>query len=374
MVNYQIIDFSSDDAFARLARLNMQAGLANLSLALEREGLSPQVSAIFWPEFSITRNRDRWAEGFAYGALIVWQPTDIPFVPLSVRPNGCGVLLAAVPEMSREEIFSLISSFQQSDFFSDPNVVLRPGDLSHSNHFLLFGKAAAFAGLTLIVAHTCPSVLKEPSASYSGLYLGTDSPLLRLSKKLEHNGVPFHYLVGQAAQDYLETFARAEDICLSARVSLVERIVKKDISVLLNDTHQGIRSHYVMLGCSEVKEYGLILGNDSDTSCRLIAGVPPLGQVLRVQQKKARVKEAEQLRICPHGLGITAADSRNLALNTDRLSPNLITFSANQRDYVFSHTEDIPRSYRSADVMERTTKLMQAQEAFNIEPVVTCKL
>ncbi len=374
-MSIRIHDYSCGDILSKLAYRRMWSGLQNLSWALEKEGLDPNVDAIYWPEFSITRNRNRWNEGFSYGAFVCWNPTETPFVPISIRPNACGTLIALIPRISYSELLEIIVSWKNSAYFEKSHTKLAPNDLSHRNHFVAFGSSPSFSRNTLAIVHTCPSYLKKPDSTRFGLYPNKTSQLNSIAKIIGDKNAILRYIIGDEANLYLKEFFEAEEISKYSRVGLIESILGQKVKILANETHQGIGSNYFYLGCSLDPTSGIILGNDEGAPSYFITDFLSLKQILRKSDSALRIADVANSRVCPHGLGVAWAfegTSESIQLSNKTIIIKLTTTSG--IEHVYTNPVHIPIRYRSGQIAKKTIDLLEPKQQITIFGDFICKL
>jgi hypothetical protein len=372
---HNMLDLSCRDTFASLAAHQLAKGLTLLSKALETEGFDPSLDIVLWPEFSVTRNRGRWHDGFAYGTFIAWPRTSIPFVPVSVRPNACGSLVALTAQRSADEIANIIKSCDFLPTLDDPQLLFSRHDLSSGNHFFSFGRCKDFSDKTVLVVHTCPSLPKVASQSRLGLYPHPDSKLASISAEVTSGDTTLKYLVGDNAAAYLREFDKANSVACVARRKLAVALCGDEINVIFNECHQGVGANYVNLGCTAGPVTGLIMGNDAGAPCLLIHHGLTIGEVFRRAGHPLHTEDIESMHVYPHGLGIRW--TLDGSFHATRQTPNgpVIELQTNVgANHLYAAPDLIRHTYRDSSIAAASLGTLLPNLVQEIESNVMCRI
>src|SRR5262245_27300882 len=70
-------------------------GVAKIHHVQEELGLPPDATFVGAPDATITRNPQRWGQGFGYGGAYAWSGE---LAVLDIKSNACGMLVGALAE------------------------------------------------------------------------------------------------------------------------------------------------------------------------------------------------------------------------------------------------------------------------------------
>src|SRR5688500_18846571 len=142
------------DAGESLCLANMQYGIAKIQHVQERLGLPADATFVGAPDATVTRNEPRWRQGFGYGGRIQWTGD---FAVLDEKPNACGMLVGALPELPPEEDARAAARRVQTTGLELDGTAL-DYDLHESNHFVdlleVRGEAAGLPSRFLFIMHS----------------------------------------------------------------------------------------------------------------------------------------------------------------------------------------------------------------------------
>jgi hypothetical protein len=169
-------------------------------------------------------------------------------------------------------------------------------------------------------------------------------------------------------------FQRAEAASLTARRELAEYLLGSDFRVVANFTHQGLRSYYMMLGCSDAQDYGIILGNDCGVNARLFHGIADLRSIGHRFNWSPSLPDTASLKTCPHGLGIRVANRLRHAVSAYDSHTDLFVFQNTQVTMWYADPNNIPFEYRDVEVMNRICDTIRPSSCHEIETQLICKL
>lgn len=336
----------------RLGDLGASAGYANLPLGLAKvrwvqEALGGVADASFFctPDFSVTRNRARWARGFAYGGAFRWSGD---FMPLDLKPNACGMLVGGLSRRpSLSEVEDRLRASQGRTVTVDGQVIA--WDFEESNHFFqIYEVEEGEEGLPpyVFILHGSGKEFR------SKLYL--DHPEFVFADRVVEMATPLGPLAvlkGDDARVYAEQFAEIEGFSQRRRVAFAEAVLG-EFPVLSNVTHQGLSGLGTMLlGCVP-----------SDT------GLPTpltLRQELDAFLVRARPEAPPFL---PHGGGYALdvpGQDAILVRDGDRLS---VRVSGPGLETTIEDIRAIPFSYRGMETARLTFSLPGIEMAARLSP------
>jgi hypothetical protein len=242
-----------DDAGARLCRANMPYGIAKIHWMQRQLGHEPDATYISTPDSTVTRNIDRWASGFGYGGAIQWSGD---FFPLELKPNCCGMLVAGLdtlPDLDalEREVARL------SETTIEVGLIQAHWDMHRGNHFLnvysVSDPEITSGHRHVAIMHSSGSELRGPNPHGPGLYLVGRSSGSALHDRIEGMRTPFgtaYLLRGEAAGIYTDYAGRVERFARRRREAYARTLFGDDVSILFNETHQGLDGRgRMLLGC-----------------------------------------------------------------------------------------------------------------------------
>lgn len=282
-----IVGRCENDFSARVARQNLEIGLAKIFCAGAR--LERDVDATFYlsRDFTITKNPLRWSAGFAYGGLLELRASK-PIVIMDVRPNTCGTLLGRLPaNYNADDFVECVSAERESRGGSE-------WDYGRRNHFVnlyRFNSTGRFG----FVIHGCLSSNKHDSASGPGLYIDKSEYWKRHAHQVSTEFGDLSVLVDDKAVDYCRLYREKELLTKRDRLETASRIFG-EFEAVSNETHEGLLDeHRYLLGChapSALEQSFPLLTDFSKPS--YIVAAPPVTDPLLPDNILALV---------PHGLG-----------------------------------------------------------------------
>lgn len=350
------INYSSDDATATIAREHGLMGLTKLFACLDHMGLPyKETYMIALPDFTFTRNPNRWNSGFPYGCIIILPESGKPFVPIDFRPNCCGVTLAKISpfQISNDLLckmyYDVLNSYKQ----------IASNDLSNRNHFLGIYIDEETNDFYCLL-HCSFNFVKHCLYSEYNDSLSKVDCFTFMSSEL-------HYLYGESAQQYYETYTELNKQTLELRKNIVESLFN-DVDIIFNRTHEGFMNiNTILLGAyADITsfEYPLMLEPDSD---------------LYIIETKKKLKNANADALFyggPHGGGYTL-DSVVSAYTTPSLNSwkneYVLSFS-NQCSFITNNILDMPFNYRNNTAEEWCFKRDMASIKKRLRPIINLKL
>lgn len=239
------------DVGEQLCAANMQYGIAKIQHVQAELGLPQDASFIGAPDATVTRNTNRWGQGFGYGGRIQWSGD---FGVLDVKSNHCGMIAVALDDPPpREEIEERARTMRDQPLRVDGVEV--EFDLTESNHFLDLCEvresrsSALPVDKTLAVIHSSGHEHRERSPKGPGIYWDASSELAQLMETRETPWGPLHIVRGDNARQYDEAYRWCQDFSLSRREAIA-RALLGPLEVICNRTHQGqLALNDCILGC-----------------------------------------------------------------------------------------------------------------------------
>ncbi|MEZ4226328.1 MAG: hypothetical protein R3B13_35615 [Polyangiaceae bacterium] len=247
------------DVGETLCALNMPYGIAKIQHVQRELGLPQDASFVGAPDATVTRNKNRWQQGFGYGGRVQWTGD---FAVLDIKSNHCGMIAAFVedppsPQGIEERARALIEKPLVIDG------VEIDFDLGESNHFLDLcdvTESDTPVPKTLAVIHSSGHEFRKHSPRGPGIYWDESDSLAKLMETRETPWGPLHILRGQDAASWLDAYLWCQDFSLRRREALA-RALLGPIEVVCNRTHQGLAAiNDAILGCYAFDETDLQSG------------------------------------------------------------------------------------------------------------------
>ena len=367
-----------DDSGARLCEANLPYGLAKIHHVQAELGLPQDASFVGSPDCTITRNTQRWTQGFGYGGVYQWSGE---FAVLDIKTNACGMLVGSLPELPdpaavREQLHVLERDGLSLDGTQVDN------DLRESNHFVDVltvdpkeqhedapGDAKHF-----FIMHSSGHEHRAHTPMGPGLYYDESSELLALARRVETPWGSLHILEGAQARQWYEFYKHAEDFVFRRRELLAKHLFG-EFEVTVNATHQGLVRGYnqANVGCYH---YDLPEGEQSgplfpltlspQLPCYLVRGqrnlseqtMSELGWDTRLDTHGLRERIANT-NFLPHGGGYRYEQFSSVASVQESKGKRVFelqstTGQANQR---ITTPRDLPYAYRGMEVKDRMVEL-----------------
>ncbi len=242
------------DSGTALCEANVPYGLAKIHSVQEQLGHSPDAIFVGAPDATVTRNANRWNQGFGYGGRYQWSGD---FTVLDIKPNACGMVAGALPsfpalEKVREKLHVL-----QRDGLTMDGVTL-DNDLTESNHFVdVFEidrdsstEDAPLGADYFFIMHSSGHEHRGASERGPGLYYDESEELLSLAREMQTPFGSLHILEGATADRFQAFYRRVQDFNHRRREALA-RALFDEFEVVVNATHQGLVRGYndANIGC-----------------------------------------------------------------------------------------------------------------------------
>lgn len=388
----RIFSFGPRDLASALAYENMRYGLGKIMYALD----DYDVSCVFGPDATITRNVERWESGFGYGAVIRWPERGV-FFP-QIRPNACGMLLARIDELpSRENIIHRMSEVMDSDLFLD-GVRVRP-DFGHGNHFFEFYSVLETSpdvstdipkdGFYVLLHGSAP----ERKDAFYGV-TGSEQRVLTPMGEIS-------FLDGAAGKEYYRNWADLEDFSMRRREFILKEVIG-GFSVVSNTTHQGLSAgSEIRLGCYNSVQKALFpVAMRWDIPVYVFRGKPNLsGEVIgRVgflgrAEETGMLERLQNTNILPHGGGykvdleytritvVNGGDHNHFVLSGAKPASSVSEMMDNSKrgvssfgEMVIMNPRELPYDYRGLSVIEKTMEYELGTPVAKLQPLMTLKV
>jgi hypothetical protein len=388
----RIFSFGPRDLASALAYENMRYGLGKIIYALD----DYDVSCVFGPDATITRNVERWESGFGYGAVLRWPKKGV-FFP-EIKPNACGMLLAKIDELPpREDMIRRMSEVMDSELFLD-GVRVRP-DFGHGNHFFEFYSVLESSpdvegvvpkdGFYVLLHGSAP----EKKGAFYGAAESVQSVLTPLGE--------VSFLEGAAGREYYRSWAELEDYSKRRREFILKEVLGK-YKVVSNTTHQGLSSeNEIRLGCYNSVEKALFpVAMRWDIPVYIFRGKPNLSEEVigRVgfhgrAEETGLLGRLEETNILPHGGGykvdleytkisvVNGGRSNHFVLSGAKPASSVSEMMGNSKrgvssfgEMVIMNPRELPYDYRGLSVIEKTMEYELGTPVAKLQPLMTLKV
>jgi hypothetical protein len=239
------------DVGEALCGLNMPFGIAKIHHVQAQLGLPPDASFVGAPDATVTRNENRWNQGFGYGGRVQWSGD---FAVLDIKSNHCGMIAVALHDPPPpEEIEARAKALKAKPMQIDGVEV--DFDLGESNHFLDLCQVRSaepdvnLGSDTLSVIHSSGHEFRETSPKGPGIYWDQSPRLRAMMETRETPWGPLHILQGDAAAEWFAAYTWCQEFSLRRREALA-RALLGPLTVVCNRTHQGLATiNDAILGC-----------------------------------------------------------------------------------------------------------------------------
>lgn len=297
------------DAAEDLGRWVTMYGLAKMIVALRELGLPDNPTFIGSPDMTVTRNKERFIDGFGYGGLLSWGDGAQELIFLNCRPNACGYLLVGLQEQpDAGEFIKKCEALSREQF---------DWDIASGNHFILIGKIKYLEGVNPHYPYFClihaGSAYKSPNAYGPGLYLERSPELQSWAKTVETPWGNISFLRGEYALRYYDFYRLGERKAKEQRLNYAKQLFSDKIFVFGNYTHQGLWSmNEQLLGCFKhnARDESFPVALNPNTSAYLVKGLHNLRPAVIAENgwmdnatKHTVQRRLETANIVPHGGG-----------------------------------------------------------------------
>ena len=283
-----IVDYTDGDVTAAVLREYAVSGMYNILSCLHSLGISGENSKLFaLPDFTFSRNDNRYQAGFPYGSIIHIDTKNTPFIPLGFRPNCCGITMVEFSnkENSLEKIRARIRNL------GDLDTDIASDDLSRGNHFVgIYYDSQIDKSFGII--HGSFSFVKSGYRDIPGLYIDKTNYWNNKLKVFDNAEISFPYLIDEAAKEYYKAYIQHEDHTKTLRAQVANHLFP-DSTLLFNETHEGMFAQNTIV-------LGSYTASRSYSSPILLAAEADL-PILQITTPLPYLSDS--IYACPHGGG-----------------------------------------------------------------------
>jgi hypothetical protein len=377
------IFFDVGDVSAALCRSNFPYGIAKIQFVQRELGFPDDASFISTCDCCITRNQGRWEAGFGYGGRVDWSGD---FIPLELKPNCCGVLVAGLEERPDGETLRKRSQEIADSSITLDGVTLK-WDFDASNHFInlyeVIEPCAVNGWRYLMMIHGSGKELRGSNALGPGLYLEDSEELRSLAGRIDTPWGPIHILDGEKARDYYRYYQFAEKFCRVRRAHYA-RLLCPESELLFNETHQGLHSpNSMLLGCyayaspEEALPWYPVTFRE-DLPAYLLRPLEIYGAeaidgegLLERTQVPSLGERLAGANIMPHGGGYHLPDIFDFHLREEK---DRRYYRILPQEVEYTHLHPLSFEYRGESVLDRMLSLSIAEVAAKLRPLASLRI
>ena len=368
----------------------MAYGIAKIQFLQEKLGLNPDATFISTPDATITRNVERWKNGFSYGGKIEWGDGALELIILDVLPNACGMLVGGLEELP--EIESLIHKVTKlSVKTSDIKVegIKVTWDFGKGNHFIDVFKVRNIAGIEdfppyMFIVHGAGDELRDDNQRGYGLYYYRSKKLEEIAEKIDTPFGKIRFLTGEKATNYYEQYKFVENFSKKRRIEFAKRLFG-DFKIISNETHQGLADKNTMLlGCHSIKDHNILpIALRGDLPAYLVYGKPSFSKeqienlgFAKRGKKLGLMKKLKNANVLPHGGGYHFPDLLNVLSVVENNGERyfLMDINNDRGKKAIKDVREMPYDYRGRMVVLRTLELGLAEVATKLIPLYVLKI
>lgn len=371
------------DVGEQLCGANMPFGIAKIQEVQRQLGLPMDASFTGAPDATVTRNTNRWGQGFGYGGRIQWTGD---FAVLDIKSNHCGMIAVALHDPPPPaEIEARARKLEKEPLVVDGVEI--EFDLTEGNHFLdvcrvveRYSSDAPKAD-TLAIIHSSGHEHRERSPKGPGIYWDASEELQKMMETRETPWGPVHVLTGQRARDFYEAYTWCQEFSLRRREALA-RALLGELDVIVNRTHQGqLAMNDAILGCYCFDESDLASGQlfpltlGPTLPAYLVRPVPSFDDAALGEtgfrpraERLGLVERLSKANLLPHGGGYSFAQYTRVAGVTSE--GNQRSFALAKPDGAVDQVSDVRSAaygYRGDEVRQRMLDLRLGEPVLKSE-------
>ncbi len=379
-----------NDNAMKLCAANMVYGIAKIHFLQEKLGLNPDATFISTPDATVTRNVERWKNGFGYGGKIEWGNGIVELMILDLLPNACGMLVGGLEELPEiETLINKVTAISAKSSNIKVNGIKVVWDFGTGNHFIDVFKVRNIMGMEdfspyMFIIHGAGDELRDDNPKGYGLYYYRSKRLENIAEKIDTPFGKIRFLTDKKASEYYEQYKFIDDFSKNRRIEFAKRLFG-DFKIVSNETHQGLEDiNTMLLGCHLVKDNKILpIALRGDLPAYLVYGKPSftkeqienLGFEKRAK-KLGLIKRLRNANVVPHGGGYHFPDLLNvLKVIESNQERYFLMDSINDRGKkVIKDVREIPYDYRGRMVVLRTLELGLAEVIAKLIPLYVLKI
>lgn len=379
-----------NDNGMKLCTANMVYGIAKIHYLQEKLGLKSDATFISTPDATITRNVERWKNGFSYGGKIEWGNGTSELMVLDVLPNACGMLVGGLEELPEiETLIDKVTTISVKSSNIKVNGIKVVWDFAKGNHFIDVFKVRNIMGIEdfspyMFIIHGAGDELRDDNQKGYGLYYYRSKRLENIAEKMDTPFGKIRFLTGKKVSDYYEQYKFVDDFSKKRRIKFAKRLFG-DFKIVSNETHQGLTDiNTMLLGCHNIKDNNILpIALRGDLPAYLVYGKPSftkeqienLGFEKRAK-KLGLIKRLRNANVVPHGGGYHFPDLLNVlkVIENNQERYFLMDLINDRGKKVIKDVREIPYDYRGRMVVLRTLELGLAEVTAKLIPLYVLKI
>lgn len=379
-----------NDSATKLCSANMAYGIAKIHFLQEKLGLNPDATFISTPDATITRNVERWKNGFGYGGKIEWGDGVLELIILDILPNACGMLVGGLEELPEiENLIDKVTKLSAKTSNIKVEGIKIIWDFGKGNHFIDVFKVRNIAGIAdfppyMFIVHGAGDELRDDNQRGYGLYYYRSKKLEEIAEKIDTPFGKIRFLTGKKATNYYEQYKFVEDFSKKRRIEFAKRLFG-NFKIISNETHQGLADiNTMLLGCHSVKDSKILpLALRGDLPAYLVYGKPSFSKeqienlgFAKRGKKLGLMKKLKNANVVPHGGGYHFPDLLNVLSVVENNGERyfLMDLNNDRGKKVIKDVREMPYDYRGRMVVLRTLELGLAEVATKLIPLYVLKI
>lgn len=380
-----------NDNGMKLCAANMVYGIAKIHFLQEKLGLKADATFISTPDATITRNAERWNNGFGYGGKIEWGNETLELMILDLLPNACGMLVGGLEELPQiETLIDKVSTISVKSYDIKVNGIKVVWDFGKGNHFIDVFKVRDIMGMEnflpyIFIIHGAGDELRDDNPKGYGLYYHRSKRLENIAEKIDTPFGKIRFLTGKEASDYYEQYKFVDDFSKRRRIEFAKRLFG-DFKIISNETHQGLADiNTMLLGCHLIKDNKILLpiALRGDLPAYLVYGKPSFTKEqidnLGFEKRAKKLDLTKRLRnanVVPHGGGYDFPDILSVlkVIENNGQRYFLMDLINDRGKKVIKDLREIPYDYRGRMVVLRTLELDLAKIIAKLIPLYVLKI
>jgi hypothetical protein len=379
-----------NDNGMKLCAANMVYGIAKIHFLQEKLGLKADATFISTPDATITRNAERWNNGFGYGGKIEWGNGTLELMILDLLPNACGMLVGGLAELPQiETLIDKVSTISVKSSDIKVNGIKVVWDFGKGNHFIDVFKVRDIMGMEnflpyIFIIHGAGDELRDDNPKGYGLYYYRSKRLENIAKKIDTLFGKIRFLTGKEASDYYEQYKFVDDFSKRRRIEFAKRLFG-DFKIISNETHQGLADiNTMLLGCHLIKDNKILpITLRGDLPAYLVYGKPSFTKEqienLGFEKRAKKLDLTNRLRnanVVPHGGGYHFPDILSVlkVIENNGQRYFLMDLINDRGKKVIKDLREIPYDYRGRMVVLRTLELGLANIIAKLIPLYVLKI
>lgn len=229
-----IVDYTDNDVTACVMKeYALKSMYSILSCLNSMNMLRDKSRLIALPDFTFSRNDNRFRAGFPYGSIIYLDTGSIPFILPEFRPNCCGIAMVKLYDVETD--VATISTKIQN--INQINATFSGDDLRRGNHFIgIYHDVKNDSHYAII--HGSFSFVKSGLNNVPGLYLDKTQYWNNRLRYYNIANSRLPYLLGDDAVEYYDSYVEHEKNTKRLRAQAAEFLFE-NCNLVFNETHEG---------------------------------------------------------------------------------------------------------------------------------------